>query len=127
MSNFSARAETELKLDDEWMEAHYNDEKAEVDCFNRTPIEAFAPNCRTAPCNGANGRFAPRMFRLGAGREQGGGVDMTATAAVINKAPLNHQSGRSFVDRYTCAVLHHEGLRYIYPYRTTARDISIYC
>lgn len=121
MSGINARAEIELKLDDDWLDSHVGDQAAVVNVVTRTPIEAFAAQCRTLPLTG-NAKLQPRGFRIDAAIR-----DEEASTAWINATLLAHQLGSAPIrDRYACAIMHPEALHEIYAYGTTARGISIY-
>ena len=125
MADFAARAETELRLDDTYLEANLNNQLAVIDVVERTPVEAFVNAHLTVPASGANGRFNPRYVSIDNSRTAGEQGD-DATRAWINRSLQNTNAGRQVRQLYLCGMLHPQSLRQIYPYLTTARGISIY-
>ena len=130
MSDFSARAETELTIDDDWMEANKDNSAAVIDCINRSPAVAFIASHRNV--TGTKGSRTAPMFQfrgisINGARGDQGGVDLTATSAMINRSLLNNMADKPNVIRRSCAIIHPEMVSFIYPHNTTARGISLYC
>ena len=123
MADMSSRAETELRIDDDYLDANAGDATAVIDCVHRTPAEAFINAHLTVPSSGAGTTptFNIRYISVNQGQQ-----DAAATFANVNRALLNDGAGRQTVRRYACGVLHAESVNFIYPAQTTGRGISVY-
>ena len=121
----TARAETELRISDTYLDAHTGNDGVVIDVIERTPVAAFVTSALTLPANGANGRFDMKAISINDATVSRVN-DPTAAYAHINRCVKNQELGDQNVQRLTCGNLHPISIRYIYPYLTTARGISIY-
>lgn len=126
MADFAARMEGELAIDDDYMEANFANPDAVIDVVKRTPIAAFLPASQTVPLQGANHSFMTRGVSVDYARDTSGSIDTDATHGTLNRCLHNEQAGQNVLRRYQCAITHQHGIRFIYPYLSTARGISLY-
>ena len=118
----TAGAEGELVLSDVYLDAHAGDGAAQIDLERRLPLAAFDQASRTIPASGPNKRFYMRGISC-----DGTATDGDATSARINRSLLNTAEVHNrVVRRYVCGITHPHKIRFIYPFSTTARGISIY-
>ena len=121
MADMTARAETELRISDTYLDAHFSDSSAVIDVVERTPIEAFIEAHRTVPASGGMGRFNIRGISVDQEKD-----DIDATYSYVNRALLNNGANRNVLRRYVCGPMQPESVTHIYPLNTTARGISVY-
>lgn len=125
MADFAARAETELAIKDSYMEANYDNPTAVIDCIKRTPEAAFEDVSLKICMPGAQVSFVGRGLTIDYARDDRGGTDADSTMATLNRSLICQQVGQSVLRRYACGITHPHGIRFIYPYQSTARGISI--
>ena len=116
----TARAETELLIDNDYLDANANDADAVIDVVKRIPVEAFITAHRRVAPNGMDKTFHPKGVHID--NESG---DADASFAWINRSVYAHQLRQNARQRYACGMTHPEAIRYIYPRTTTARGIHI--
>lgn len=125
MSDFSARAETELRISDDYLEANFTNPAAVINCAERLPAEAFIAAHQTVP--GTKGSRTGTIFQIRGMSINGARGDSTATTANVNRALYNNDVNKNCIARRSCGIIHPESVRFIYPLNTTARGISVFC
>jgi hypothetical protein len=112
---------TELRISDDYLDAHVGDNSNahDIDVLLRTPTEAFDADCLTVPRSGSRGEFNQIGVKV-----NNTAADEDAVYAWINRRTKNNPS--VLLSRYTCAQMHPESIHTIRPYGTTARGISIF-
>jgi hypothetical protein len=117
-----AGAESELALDDAYLDDNAGNGAAVIDLQLRTPAEAFLPACLQTAASGPSGTFWVRGISV-----DRSSTDGDATYAYVTRNLLNTDRPRDRITRrYQCGITHPHKIRYIHPAGTTARGISVY-
>lgn len=116
----TARAESELLIDNAFLEANANDASVVINVVERTPVEAFIQAHRTVAATGSSGNFHPKGIHI-----DNDSSDSEATFGYLNRALYAQQRRQNCRQRYACGITHPEAIQYIYPKGTTARGIHI--
>lgn len=111
---------TELRISDQYMDDHWDDQDAVIDVMLRTPDAAFEATSLKVARSGSRGEF--NQIGLKINRTAG---DADATHAWLDRSLKNNGPESSYRNRYVCAVVHPESIRTIRPYQSNARGISI--
>ena len=117
----TARAETELRIRDTYLNDHSADAGAVIDVVSREPAGAFTAHSMEVPANGSNHHFDLKGVSF-----DNTATDVAASYCMVNRCLKNQDRGMQNTVRRMCGIIHPESIQFIYPMGTTARGITVY-